>query len=89
MRRRPVDPKYDRYQRELSECQRLGLNYVATEESSHLILMADDMRLDGNYRAAQMLRTAAMLSARSQAVTLVAVRRATISMKPKKVRRAP
>jgi hypothetical protein len=83
--RQPI-PKYDRYQREIAECQRLGLGYVATEPTSHLVLLADDLKRAGHLQAAEQCRAAATLSAISQAVAISAARRGHIRMKPKKVR---
>ncbi len=84
MQRMPI-PKYDRFHREIAECQRLGLAYIATETTSHLVLIADDLKRAGHLQAAQSVRTAAKLSALSQSVAIAAARRGHVRMKPRKM----
>jgi len=82
--RKPI-PKYDAFRRELEECKRLGLAYVATDPVSLTVLDLDDMRREGKFREAQKLENAARAIARAQAVAIAACRRGHIRMKQKKV----
>jgi hypothetical protein len=96
MDRRPIRPAYDAFRSELNQCRRLGVaaigpngriigGYTANDPVSSLVLMADDMRLDGHVRAAGMLNAAAEAVARAQAVAVVAARRGHVRMTPKRL----
>lgn len=78
-------PKYQAFHSEITECIRKGYGYVASDPIGFIVLTADEMRREGNIRAAEMLKSAALLVARSQATALAACRRGHIRMKPKKV----